>query len=99
MDNMILVLYVDVGNMEDKDVTEFVRRVSKGLLPEEVVRNLDATVFVIPRRGEGTRLECINPHYVLDQDLFDQYRKNLEILNENLNHFIVQKAPVNGKEL
>jgi len=99
MDKLILVLYVDVGNLEPNLVEDYVARVSRGLLPEEVVKNLDATAFIIPRRGDGTRLECINPHYVLDQDLFKEYRQKLDILNENLDHFIAQKTPVDGEKL
>jgi hypothetical protein len=81
MDNkLILVLYVGVGNMLDEDVDQYVRRVRERLCPTEVIKNLDATLFVIPRRNADTIIECINPNYVVDEKLYNSYNEKLKNL-------------------
>lgn len=93
MDKIILVLYVDVADLDDKDVGEYVTRVGKALFPEDVKQKLDGGLtFVIPRRGGGTCIEVINPKFVIDQNVYNEFRTKLEILNTNLSHLIELKS-------
>lgn len=91
MDKLILVLYVDIGDLLDVESVIMCERVGKQLFPEEVVMKLDATTFIIPVRGGGTRLECISPKFIVDAEVMRDHRLKLDILNENLDHFINQK--------
>ena len=88
MDKLILVLYVDVGNIENKYVDKHVKRIGHALFTEDVIRKTEATTFVIPVRGGGTRIECINPKFVVDNEVVREHRIKLDILNENLDNFI-----------
>lgn len=96
MHKLILILYVDVGNMPDEHVDPYVKHVGKQMFTEEVITKLEATTFVIPTRSGGTRIECINPKFVLDQDVYRDYRLKMDILKENMDKFI-SKATEDGK--
>lgn len=88
MDKLILVLYVDVGNLDDSKINEHVRYVAGSLFTEEVIKKTEATTFVIPVREGGTRVECINPKYVVDLDLYESHHQKLESINKNLDYLI-----------
>jgi hypothetical protein len=92
MDKLILVLYVDVGNIPEKNVNEVVKKIGNSLFTEDVISNLNATTFVIPTRGGGTRIECVNPKFVVDNDVYREYRIKMDILNENIDKFILYKT-------
>lgn len=96
MDKLILVLYIDVNGLEDREAAGLVREVGNKLFTEEVIEKTNATTFVIPVSGGGTRLECINPKFIVDADVLREHRIKLDILNENFNHFISQIE--NGRE-
>lgn len=91
MDKLILVLYVDVGNSPDEDINSYIKLVGGQLFSEEVILKLEATTFVIPTRSGGTRIECINPKFIVDNDVYRDYRIKMDILNENIDKFILDK--------
>lgn len=90
MDKLILVLYIDVGAMDNEEIQKHVLKISSTLFNDEIKNKLDATTFTIPIRGGGTRIECINPKFIVDADLMKEHRLKLDVLNENLDHFISQ---------
>lgn len=92
MDKLILVLYVDVQNLEESTINEYVKHVSNRLFPEDVTAKLDATTFVIPRIGGGTTIEAINPKFIVDNDLYKEFRLKFDVLNEHINDYINTKT-------
>lgn len=95
MDKLILVLYVDVQNLSPKESEDLCNHIGKTLFRPEVIEKLDATTFIIPVNGGGTRLESINPKFIVDVDVYRDYRLKLDVLNENLDHFTTNIS--NGK--
>lgn len=85
--NLILVLYLGIGNMIEEDVPEYAGRIQKSLFPEEVIKKLGATLFIIPRRDIQTTLDCINPKYVVDKELYESYNEKLKFLVKEMNQF------------
>lgn len=89
MNKLILVLYVDVGNLDVNFIKDHVDHVGSSLFTEDVIKATEATTFVIPVRSGGTRIECINPTYIVDQNLYDLHRQKLEEINKNLDYFML----------
>lgn len=88
MDKLILVLYVDVKNLEVDVAEKYVKHVSSLLFPENVTTKLDATTFVIPRIGGGTTIEAINPKFILDADVYRNFRLKMDVLSEHITEYI-----------
>lgn len=88
MDKLILVLYIDIADHSPRDSNEICNKISRELFPEEIIEKLNATTFIIPIRGGGTKLECINPKFIVDAEVMREHRLKLDILNENFDHFI-----------
>lgn len=91
MDKLILVLYLNVGNTQGLEMENFVRSVSKAMFSEETISKLNATTFVIPVRNSDSRLECINPNYIIDGDLYAAHQAKLTELNDHINNMIQTK--------
>lgn len=84
MDNVILVLYVNVGSIPDIDVEPFIKKVSDMMFRDDILKKINATSFIIPIREGETRLDCIHPKYILDSDVYKEYESKLKELNNNL---------------
>ena len=97
MDKLILVLYIDVANLDNKDVAQHVNLVASKLFTEEVVQATGAITFVIPVRTGGTRIECINPKYIIDDNLYESHHEKLDMINKNLDYYILLMKE-NGKQ-
>jgi hypothetical protein len=84
MDNIILVLYVNVGILPDDEVGKYVKDVSDMMFRDDVLKKIGATSFIIPVREGDTRLECIHPKFILDSEVYKEYESKLKELNNNL---------------
>lgn len=80
MENGFYVVYVGISNIEPNEIEEYVRRVTKAIIPPD----LDGNVVVIPVNTENTRIECINPKYITNDDLVKQNTMLLFELNYEL---------------
>jgi hypothetical protein len=90
MDNIILVLYLGVEGLTPSEVEVHATSIGKTLFPEETMKKLNAVSFIIPVLSKDTRLECINPTLITDEEVKRQHRLKLDELNEHLTHFIEQ---------
>jgi hypothetical protein len=88
MDKLILVLYVDVETLEGREATDYVQSVAASLFPKDVVDKLEATTFVIPKRGGGTYIDSINPKFILDTDVYRTYQVKMNELTKHVDQFI-----------
>lgn len=73
MDKIILVHYIDIGNLDMSEVNSHLRRLQEQLSKQEGIIS-----YVIPTRGE-THIECINPKLVSE----DEFKKAQEVLERN----------------
>jgi hypothetical protein len=82
MDKIILIYYINVGNINQKDVPLFMENVVKKFSPKEE----DSIIsYFIPIRDGETRVECINPKLVSPEDFTQAKRvldRNQEIVND-----------------
>ena len=82
MEKIILVHYINVGNIDGNDVSKIMEDVVKNFSPKEE-DNIISYWFPV-REGE-TRVECINPKLVSQEDFTEAKRvldRNQEIVND-----------------
>jgi hypothetical protein len=84
MDRIILVFYVDIGNISPEDCQTYLSRVNDSvLIPDDNIIQ-----YIIPIRGENSRIECLNPKLVTEQEYISVKTildKTTEILNNYTN--------------
>lgn len=79
-DKLILVAYINISGIHDADVSDFIMEAVNNLKPKED----DSILFyVIPVRGEESRLECINPKLVSEEE-FEKAHQACEKIAEKL---------------
>lgn len=79
-DKTILVAYINVSGVHDCDISVFIQEAVDNLKPKED----DSILFyAVPVRGEESRLECINPKLVSEEE-FEKARLACEKIAEKL---------------
>lgn len=82
----VIVMYVGVAGIRSEDIPEFIEKVSRRISPSTV----DAEIIVIPTQTTDTRVECINPIYVTEEELVKKHTNLMKELHEELEHQIKQ---------
>lgn len=78
--DLILVFYVNVGNLDEQDVAEHIEMIRIRIAndkPEDT-----APWFYIPVRGEDTRVECLNPKFIANETLVANAMFQLTEINQ-----------------
>lgn len=73
MDKIILVFYVNVGNLSPQKVAEHMGKIRDMCQSDEIIQ------YFIPVVNQDTKVECLNPKIVSKED----YNKVKEILDKN----------------
>jgi len=84
-EKIILIHYINVGNIDDNDVSEMMKNVVNKFSPKEEDNIIS---YWIPVREGETRVECINPKLVSEEDFTEAKRvldRNQEIVNDIIN--------------
>ncbi len=99
-DKLILSFYIDIRGLgEASQVGEYLEQV-KGVINSQLDSDGkgDVVAFYFPIEGES-KVECINPVLVTEQDAIDRFNESIErlnALNEELKNKIDQKE--NGED-
>ena len=84
-EKIILIHYINVGNIDDNDVSEMMKKVVNKFSPKEEDNIIS---YWIPVREGETKVECINPKLVSEEDFTEAKRvldRNQEIVNNIIN--------------
>ena len=84
-EKIILIHYINVGNIDGNDVSEMMENVVNKFSPKEEDNIIS---YWIPVREGETRVECINPKLVSEEDFTEAKRvldRNQEIVNNIIN--------------
>lgn len=73
MEKIILVHYIHIGNMNVNDVSRYMKEFSETCKPKEE----DIISYWIPVKNGDSRVECINPKLISDDD-FNEIKKVLD---------------------
>lgn len=81
-ENLIFVVYIGVAGIRSEDIEEFVHKVTNRIMPTSV----EGEIIIIPNQSTHTRIECINPKYITENELIEKNKKLIKDLNEELEH-------------
>lgn len=85
MEKIILVHYINVGNMDYTNINKFMEEITVKFSPKEEDNIIS---YWIPVNNGETRVECINPKLVSEEDYSEAKKvldRNQEIVNEIIN--------------
>ena len=71
-DKLFLVIYLNIASIPSEDVLEYINKVTKVIEFDDSVQRL-----IVPVRGEETKIECINPVLLTEE----QYKEVEEKIN------------------
>lgn len=91
-DKKIIVFYVGVGDMETNQVGQYIDQIKKAFFTEEFAARLNCEMVLIPTREINSKLECINPKYITNQELIDEHKTLMIDYLEQMNKFIEEKG-------
>ena len=81
-DKLFLVIYVGVNGFCDQTISEILGNVTGHIKYDDSVNTL-----IIPTRDSETRVECINP-VLLTEEQYEETRKRVENLTEEIEEAI-----------
>ena len=85
MDNkLILVYYIGVKSIDDEDIPEYMNKVAKSIS----INSVECEIIFIPVMSYDTRIECINPKYITDNELIFKHNNLMNELNYELQNQI-----------
>ena len=76
----ILVMYVGVAHIDPELVPEFIQKISTKLIP----KTMECEVIIIPTHTYDTKVVCINPEFIRDEELINQHETLMREPNHNL---------------
>ena len=94
MENKIIVIYVGVAGIRTEDIDEYVHKVAKKVIPSSV----QAEFILLPVQSFDTRMECINPKYITNDELIMKHNVLMHELNKELEHQIKEIKEKNEKD-
>lgn len=77
----IIVYYISTIGVRMEDLEYFMKKVQERISS----KSIDAEMIFIPIQGE-TRIECINPKYITEDDLIRKHRLLMDELHEHLKY-------------
>ena len=82
-DKIFLVFYLDTTDIPRGDEGEYILSISERL---EYLKDDSVMLVIVPVEGQETRLECINP-VLLNEEQYVQVQKKIERCNDALSEF------------
>lgn len=86
MESKILVIYVGVVGIRSEDIRDYTRKVAEKIIPSTFV----GEVIVLPVQSSDTRIECINPKYITNEELIQEHTEMIKKLQEELQYQLEQ---------
>lgn len=82
----ILVIYVGVAGIRGEDIRDFVQQVSQKITP----KTFEGEIIIVPTQSPDTRIECINPKYITEEQLIQDNTELMKKLKFELQHQLDQ---------
>lgn len=79
--NLILVFYINCNGIDTDNIGEYISKIAKRLTPNNLGGG--EAIFIPISHGE-TRVDCVNPKYITNEDLIKEHETLMQNLNENL---------------
>jgi len=78
MEAKILVMYIGIAGIRSEDIDTYVRKVTEKIMPI----TFEGEIIILPVQCVDSKIECINPKYITDNDLIAEHTQ----LMNNLKH-------------
>jgi hypothetical protein len=78
--NLIIVIYVGVAGVRSEDIPDFLNKITKKIAPS----TFEGELIIIPTQSLDTKIECINPKYITNEELIKEHTEIMERLKEQL---------------
>jgi hypothetical protein len=82
IENKILVIYIGVAGIRSEDIETYTQKVVKKIMPV----TFQGEIIIIPTQSVDTRIECINPKYIIQPHLIQKHIELIKELNEHLKY-------------
>lgn len=84
MDKIILVHYINIDGVPHHNLGEMM-----GLVKDSLAKDADIISYIVPVKDEPTRIECVNPKLLKDDDnAWDNVKKILDRNQKAVDKFI-----------
>jgi hypothetical protein len=84
MDKIILVHYINIDGVPNSNLAEMMEMVK-----ESLAKDADIISYIVPVRDEPTRIECVNPKLLKDDDnAWDNVKRILDRNQKAVDKFI-----------
>lgn len=93
MENKIIVIYIGVAGIRSEDIEEYTHLVTEKIIPSSI----QAEFIVLPVQSFDTRMECINPKYITNDELIMKHNVLMHELSIELEHQIKNLKEKNEK--
>ena len=85
-ESKVFVIYIGVAGIRSEDYESYIKRITEKISPISI----DGEIITIPVNSYDTRIECINPKYVTDEELVNKHTNLMKELHKELEHQIKQ---------
>jgi hypothetical protein len=87
MDKIILVHYINIDGVPNSNLGEMM-----GLVKESLAKDADIISYIVPVRDEPTRIECVNPKLLKENDdAWDNVKRILDRNQKAVDKFIKEQ--------
>lgn len=84
MDKIILVHYINIDGVPNNNLAQMME-----LVKESLAKDADIISYIVPVRDEPTRIECVNPKLLGDDDnAWDNVKRVLDRNQKAVDKFI-----------
>jgi len=91
-ESKILVIYIGVAGIRSEDISDYVNKIYKTICPP----TFSGSIVVIPIQELNTRIECINPKYITNEELIKEHTELMTNLQKELK-FQLEQLKENNK--
>jgi hypothetical protein len=86
---IILVNYINIGNLSNEDVREYMYEIIKELKVSKEKGGDNIIQYFIPVRNQESKVECINP-VLVNNELYQQAKVQLEEARKALDELLIK---------
>ena len=80
METKIIVIYLGIAGIRSEDIENYVKAVTSKIIPS----TFQGEIIIIPTQLVDTKIECINPKYITDDNLIKQHTESMKRLQDEL---------------
>lgn len=82
----LYVIYIGVAGVRSEDIEDYVQKITSKIIPASI----EGEIIIIPTHSYETRIECINPKYITNEELVSKHTELMKELHKELHHQMEQ---------